>query len=61
MVSWKGRSKGVSGSKSLGGPGPRPKTSEVMSRLIKMLYKKLEQEELQQNIVQKITEHIKRP
>jgi len=26
-----------------------------------VLYKKLEQEELQQNIVQKVTEHIKRP
>ena len=59
MVSRKGRRKGVPGSKSLGGPGPRPKISEVMSRLIKMLYKKLEQEKLQQNIVQKITEHIK--
>ena len=45
MVSRKGQSKGVPGSKSLGGPGPRPKTSEVMSRLIKMLSKGKEKEE----------------
>ena len=36
---------GCSRSKSLGGPGPRPKTSRVMSRLIKMLSKGKEKEE----------------